>query len=99
MAYCCHCKYYIPPQEISGHEVVCPQCSTLLRFNKKEYKHIVRPGIYVVILFIVNSFFTEDHLLRLKIDAAIIIVWFAFYLRFRNYLKYACLEKFSYEAS
>lgn len=99
MAYCCQCKHYIPPQEISAQEVACPKCLTLLRFNKKEYNAVVRPGIYVVGLFVINFFWTKDPAMRLSIDVAIIIVWFAFYIRFRNYLKQTCLEKFSYESS
>ncbi len=97
MAYCPHCQYYIDPQEIQIQEIVCPQCQTQLAFNKKEYKLIVRPGFYIVGLFLLNSFLTENHIQRVVINFAILLLWFAFYIRFKNYLKEVCLEKFSYE--
>ena len=98
MAYCPNCQYYIDPQEIQVQEIVCPKCQLELRFNRKEYKLIVRPGLYIVGLFLFNSFMTENHLQRVAINFVILLLWFAFYIRFKNYLKETSLEKFSYES-
>ena len=93
MAYCPQCQFFIDPQLITSRTLECPQCRTLLQFNLREYKIMARPGIYIVMLFLLNIFFTEDTLFRLGLNIAIVMVWFAFYLRFKNYLKNVKLEQ------
>ncbi len=93
MAYCPQCKNSIDPQQMSTHVIECLECHLELKFKKDEYKRIVRPGIYILSLFIFNMFFTNQPSKRLILNVMILFLWFAFYWRYKNYLKSAYLEK------
>lgn len=93
MAYCPCCQHYIEPKTFHTQALVCPSCQQFIRFNKKEYNQVIRPGVFIVAVFILNAFVTQEFYQRLFINISLLLIWFAFYLRFRNYLKVARLEQ------
>lgn len=87
MAYCPNCQKHLPPKEVMTHTITCPYCQRELAFKKKEYKQIIRPGLYIIFVLIFNMFFTEDRMLRMGLNILLLILWFLFYRRLKRYLE------------
>ena len=94
MAYCLNCQHYMSPKELITKPMVCEGCGKKLRFDKKEYRAVTRPGIFTALLILFNTYYTPDPIYRAGIAIVLLILWFIFFTRFIKYLKMAQMEAF-----
>jgi len=92
MARCPKCQHYLTPMRIMTRPFVCPICYIKLGFNKKEYGHVARPGIFIALFLLFNLFYTVDYSMKVYINLALLVIWFIFFKRYIDYLKSAKLE-------
>ena len=92
MATCPNCHHYFTPMEIMTQPPFCPQCHKKVQFNRKEYKKVARPGLYIAVVFFFNMIITVNPMKRLFLNLLLMALWFAFFKRYLEYLKQARME-------
>lgn len=92
MAECPNCHHRLSTKQIMTGPLVCPFCEKPLRFPREEYKNVTRPGFYIAVFIITNSYAVHEPRLRFAINIVLLVLWFIFFKRFLRYMHEAVLE-------
>jgi hypothetical protein len=92
MAVCPKCEWNVNPARMVKGEMACPHCKTPLRFNRREYRRAMSPGLFVALAMVFSVTVVEDPLPKALISVGLLLAWFIFYRGYKRYLRSATLE-------
>lgn len=92
MAICPRCKSNLSVKQLMNGILECQQCGGSLRYEPTEYKQITRPGIYIALFIVTNTFVVHEPRMRFIINIILLTLWFIFFKRFLDYLNKTTLE-------
>lgn len=87
MAYCPKCNHFVSLKEIFLKPMECPKCKLKLGFEKKQYRQVTRPGIFIALLLFFNVYYTMDPVKRMLLNVILLVLWLLFFVRFIQYLR------------
>lgn len=92
MAQCPNCHNQLSTKQVLSGPLRCPECGKGLKFPRREYKNVTRPGFYIAVFILANSFTVEDTRMRFAVNVVLLVLWFMFFKRFIRYIREATLE-------